>query len=354
MSIYLTNRPCAPDEVAKLAGDLMGNYVTLAEPISKGANNRVYRLRSSTGDSVIKFYFQHPSDPRDRLGTEFKSLSFLWAQGFRQIPKPLNAWPQHACALYSLVDGVTPAGQRKDQDIDQVIDFLKTLNGFSKSPDSKGLPLASEAFFSPLGIADNIKGRLKRFNFENQQDEYRALHVYLHKEFLPLLAEIESWSKACLKNQGIPWDQDLLEKYRTLSPCDFGFHNALRSPQGAMFFLDFEYFGWDDPVKMVADFLWHPAMSLTEDCKARFIHRMQSVFNDDQAFKTRLKALSPLFGLKWCLIILNEFVNVDMQRRGFSGMATDDQAAIRLRQLAKARDLSQRVGNSYNVFSWDR
>jgi len=28
-------------------------------------------------------------------------------------------------------------------------------------------------------------------------------------------------------------------------------------------FLDFEYFGWDDPAKMIVDFLLHPAMNLS-------------------------------------------------------------------------------------------
>ena len=49
--------------------------------------------------------------------------------------------------------------------------------------------------------------------------------------------------------QGVSWEQELLEQYRTLSPSDFGFHNALRTPAGTMVFLDFEYFGWDDPAK---------------------------------------------------------------------------------------------------------
>ena len=34
---------------------------------------------------------------------------------------------------------------------------------------------------------------------------------------------------------------------RTLSPSDFGFHNALLRGGREWVFLDFEYFGWDDP-----------------------------------------------------------------------------------------------------------
>ena len=40
---------------------------------------------------------------------------------------------------------------------------------------------------------------------------------------------------------------------RALSPSDFGLHNALRGQDGQLRFVDFEYFGWDDPVKLVSD-----------------------------------------------------------------------------------------------------
>ena len=48
------------------------------------------------------------------------------------------------------------------------------------------------------------------------------------------------------------------QRLRVLSPSDFGFHNALRRPDGTIVFVDFEYFGWDDPAKMMADAMLHP------------------------------------------------------------------------------------------------
>ena len=57
-----------------------------------------------------------------------------------------------------------------------------------------------------------------------------------------------------------PVEAELPVEQRTLSPSDFGFHNALRRPDGRVVFLDLEYFGWDDPAKMISDFLLHPAL----------------------------------------------------------------------------------------------
>lgn len=343
-----------PADVAMLAADLMAQAVTSAEPINKGANNRVYRLKAASGEYVMKFYFQHPGDTRDRLGTEFKSLSFLWANGIRQIPQPLQAWKTRGCALYSSVDASSSAGQKTDADIMQAADFLKTLKKLAASDGSSELKPASEAFFSIEGIVATLGSRLERLNCDDGTAEYAALRRYLDDDFLPLLEAVKSWMKEFSGEHGIPWDRELPAGSRTLSPCDFGFHNALRSRAGAMVFLDFEYFGWDDPVKMVADFLWHPGMTLSEAQKEDFIVRMQEAFGGDLEYRSRLEMLSPLFGLKWCLILLNEFVAVDMQRRGFAGMVTQDKAAVRLRQLGKAKALSDRVRLAYEYFPYGR
>ena len=101
----------------------------------------------------------------------------------------------------------------------------------------------------------------------------------------------------------------LPDSSRTLSPSDFGFHNALKRPDGQIVFLDFEHFGWDDPAKMIADFLLHPHpdMAIGKSLKRRFIRRMLQCFEDQADLLQRVEIVYPLFGLKWCMIILNPF-----------------------------------------------
>ena len=38
-----------------------------------------------------------------------------------------------------------------------------------------------------------------------------------------------------------------------LSPSDFGFHNIVKNKK-KLYFLDFEYSGFDDPLKLLSDF----------------------------------------------------------------------------------------------------
>src|SRR6202012_4127503 len=73
---------------ALLAHAGMPGWFTL-EPIEGGANNRVYRVQTSSGPALLKAYFRHPADPRDRLGTEFGFLAFAWENGVRSVPRPL-------------------------------------------------------------------------------------------------------------------------------------------------------------------------------------------------------------------------------------------------------------------------
>jgi len=121
-----------------------------------------------------------------------------------------------------------------------------------------------------------------------------------------------------------------------LSPSDFGFHNAIRGVDGRLTFVDFEYFGWDDPAKLVNDFLLHPGMRLSADCYERFRTGALEIYGEKGAFATRLALVYPLYGLRWCMILLNEFLPERWEARRRTGVHNDRDAAT-AGQLEKAR-----------------
>jgi len=100
-------------------------------------------------------------------------------------------------------------------------------------------------------------------------------------------------------------------------------------------FCDFEYFGWDDPVKLVADFVLHPGMALRVRLATRFEKRAAAIFADDPEFAARLRLLKPLYALRWALIVLNEFVPERWAQRAFA-YGDRDRNAVLARQLGKA------------------
>jgi hypothetical protein len=66
----------------------------------------------------------------------------------------------------------------------------------------------------------------------------------------------------------------------------------------------------------------------------------------------RLSAVFPLFGFKWCLIILNEFVPESWRRRQFANGGDLNQANLQLAQLDKAREMLGKIKSGYKEFSY--
>jgi thiamine kinase-like enzyme len=99
--------------------------------------------------------------------------------------------------------------------------------------------------------------------------------------------------------------QSLSKDQMIISPSDLGFHNALKDKSGVIHFIDFEYFGWDDPAKLALDFLLHPAMNLSSDLKNQWIQGCNKIFGQD--FKNRVKVYEPFIRIAWSIIVLNEF-----------------------------------------------
>ncbi|HYW60109.1 MAG TPA: aminoglycoside phosphotransferase family protein, partial [Xanthobacteraceae bacterium] len=116
-----------------------------------------------------------------------------------------------------------------------------------------------------------------------------------------------------------------------------------RRADGTLAFLDFEYFGWDDPVKLVADVLHHPGTPLAPRHASRFRAAALAVYGGNgDSFAARLRALYPLFGLRWVLILLNEFLPDRWRQRVVAGEA-EPWAQAKARQLARASELFARL-----------
>ena len=334
---------------------LLGRSVTSIERIGGGRNSQVYRLICGNSDQyAAKFYFRHSSDNRDRLEAEFSGLLFLWENGVRCIPRPIVADRERGCAVYEYIDGKKISSHEvTNPDIEYAVQFLARLKELKNTEGSGYLPPASEGCFSVQAIIENIELRLNRLSaFPNGGAQYNTLHEFLTNDFVPSFDEITRWCKSSLNQAHMSFVSELPYEERTLSPSDFGFHNALRRSDGQIVFLDFEYFGWDDPAKMISDFLLHPAMELREDLRRRFVSSILNHFDDHRYLDKRVEIVYPLFALKWCLIFLNEFVPVGLLRRGFASEGKLDKSEVQAKQLSKARQMLHRIRRDYEHFPY--
>jgi len=334
---------------------LLDSAVTAVELLGGGRNSQVYRLTcAGLRQYLAKIYFRHEEDQRDRLEVELSSLQFLWRNGVTCVPQPIAVDRELACVVYEFIEGRRiPSAEVTESDIDDAVQFLVRLEGLKRQEGSRQLALASEVCFSIAAIVDNIHQRMDRlFACRDEGTIYRALGRFLRSDFLPAFGEIVRWCQSQLDKSGVDFTTELEFEERTLSPSDFGFHNALRRTDNRIVYLDFEYFGWDDPAKMVSDFLLHPAMELDDVLKRRFAENIVGRWQNARRLARRIEIVYPLFGLKWCLILLNEFVPEHLLRRGFASGGDLRRCELQEEQLRKAKRMLERVRREYGKFSY--
>lgn len=263
------------------------------KPAGQGANSKLYCLRTASERYALKLYPERQNDTRDRLTVEWKALNFLRAAGLKNIPSAHAYDSQNRFMLMQWLEGQT-VRYHVDQDLEQATDFLIKVFHLSQKTEAQDFTLASEACLSSTEIFRQIDKRLSMF------DVSPDLELFFEAVFYPLYHKHKNAFQHLSAN-----DQALDKKLQRLIPADFGFHNALKQTDGRLYFFDFDYFGWDDPVKLTADFILHPAMSISPKDAENIVSSLATALPWDPDFKKRLALHMPLYALRWALILLN-------------------------------------------------
>jgi hypothetical protein len=344
-----------PSDLILRFSDIVRNRIIQADRIPGGRNTRIYQLATEDGQKLIgKVYFSQGANGRNRAHAEFTSLQFMWTNGLRNIPRPISADPNAGIAVYEFVEGTKlDVNEISEANIDAAAGFLIKLEGIKTRRGSLRLPIASEAGFSFEELRVHVLSRLARLlALPCDKEPYSSLDRFLTGKFAKSFETIEQWSRRHAELLSLPWQTQIELNDRTLSPSDFGFHNALKRSGGDTVFLDFEYFGWDDPAKMTSDFLFHPAMDLSEQLKSRFTVTLLKALQHIPSLSKRVRVVYPLCGLKWCLLLLNEFIPEGLARRDFAGTPSCDIVALQFHQLRKAERLLERINIEYEDFPY--
>jgi hypothetical protein len=319
---------------ARTAERLMGRAPDSVESQTGGGNNRLYRVRFGAQSLALKYY---PQDGRNRLGAEFDALDFLVRHGMDQVPRPIAADSAANAALYEWIEGERPSDLGDAQTLDQVFGFITSLLALADTADAARLAPASAACLSHGAAFEQFRQRLDRLR--PHAGPTAPLRHFLDQALVPSFERLERRYLEHLERQGLGPHSPLDRASLVLSPSDFGRHNCLRRSDGRLVFLDFEYFGWDDPVKFTSDFALHPGSDFAPPLRAAIIERAKSLFQArDAGFAARQDALLGVFGLIWCLIMLNEFIPEVWERRAQAGSTLSRDAAQAV-QLDKARRL---------------
>jgi hypothetical protein len=304
-----------------------------------GANNQAFRVDGLAAEPLlVKRYFLHSGDPRDRFAHERAFYTYSAQAGVEQMPRAI-AWDQaQRLGVFTFENGEPPTTATLSL-VQAAMKFFRQLNGPLRV--GAALPNASEACFSieehvqaiakrvaslgSIQCVDTVDHEAQSFVQEHLLSAWQAVRTDLEERF----AKTE-------RAELLPQNE------RCVSPSDFGFHNTL--VQGdRVIFIDFEYAGWDDPAKLVGDFFCQPEVPVSEQHWPEMIKCTATALalRRPDRFQQRCLALLPAYQIKWACILLNEFTAAGRSRRAFS-LGESAAAARRVRQLERARRLVAR------------
>ena len=216
---------------------------------------------------ALKYYPSQAIDRRDRLGQEYEALSFLAQHNVELTPRPIRAGIATRVARCTNGSTATPRVlQPQPDDVDQLARFPGRTAKAARRRRRRGVCAAASAgIFSPTEAIAQVRtatGSVARCR--------RLTHPGLARVprppiWAPSAALARRRVEAALREAAasIPRCRAGARTQRALSPSDFGLHNAMRGEDGRLRFIDFEYFGWDDPVKLVSDTALHPGQQFS-------------------------------------------------------------------------------------------
>lgn len=266
--------------------------------IPGGRNSKLVKVKNYYGSWVIKSYPSINGDHKNRLCKEVRFLKYLEVKGIGCVPRVLGYDISLGVALYTFMDG-QKLSQIKNNHLDQAINFIRKINESKFSLRSLLLPRATGACFC---IQDYIRDLDKRL-----------ISLGDAVKTTPSLFEINDFFKAHINKEWAFVKEEILSKIsndinirysdRIISPSDFGYHNAIED-YGELKFFDFEYAGWDDPAKLIADFICQPDFPISKDHEHYFLNEICKMLPLGDKILERVNIVLPLCRLKWISIVL--------------------------------------------------
>lgn len=308
------------------------------QDLAGGGNNRVYLVQTSDARFLLKRYYRDTENTNKRLHSEFAFSSFAWSSGIDAVPRPVAKDEDASLALYEFIDGEPLRAEEIDRgSVRQALAFFLSLNSPERREEARKLPEAAEACFSIEQHLHCVKRRIELLlGMETETSLQREAKRFVQEELSEKWRKIADRVRRWASEEGGDLCQELTSEKRCVSPSDFGFHNALREPDGRLRFFDFEYAGRDDPAKAVCDFFCQPSLPVPSDCWEIFAPPVAEMYEDADLNLRRFEMLLPVYRVKWCCIMLNPFLPAGSSRRSFA-MCQRQLDDYKEEQLAKAK-----------------
>lgn len=287
------------------------------EPILGGSNNRLFRATTTDGAPLlIKQYF---SDDRRRLEREHGVLSILNERGFDEVPRPILAIPERRVGVYSFIEGSRlTADAFTEGHIDAIANYLAKVHRITPDQVPQVLPMAQSSARSLGEVIKRIEERLYRCNTKLLQQAQPSVKDFL--EETQVLYRVRcALDEFLAVNSEDAIDLQITPENLRLSSADFGPHNMLWRPDGQLVVIDFEYGGWDHPLRVIGDFLAHDKTQAFKpglaDCFVQCYLQMSSLRPE---ILSQIELYGVLSRIEWITIYLTAMLPEKLVRLRFA------------------------------------
>jgi hypothetical protein len=231
--------------------------VLSTERLTGGRNNYAIKVETVKGVYVLKRYLNE-IDRNERFDREVSFLQHCQKVGVKNVPILLNQDRKSHSILQQYVEGLRPESLTPFH-FNSASKFIEEINQ-NVTEDIESLPRAADSLESGSAVIENL---YTRFSSIGDARIVSALQPDTYTDFSKAFSELVS--------AGSPTNSALIENLNELSrissrvflsPSDFGFHNCIESKDG-LIFIDFEYSGIDNPLKLILDFIYQPDFHVT-------------------------------------------------------------------------------------------
>ena len=321
------------------------------EPLHRAGNNRVLKLVFDDYEALIcKRYGRFSGDRFDTAAAEVQALRFFGLVGETAVPRLIFHDPQsRVTGLSCLTGSVVHPGAVTVSQVDEMARFLIRLYRLSRRPAARAVGEASRSRRCLRDYLSVVVARMRRLEHCIARGGVDARLVEIYRQNVaPLFAAVRRRFLDRVAQRNWVLTRSFPRQERMLSPSDFGWHNVLNASSGHLQFFDFEYFGWDDMAKLLADFVHHPANAIPWSLKCRLVETVCRQTGGGTAVYERWQVVADLIAYEWLLILLN-IIDPDIQRQRLAAGRAPTPEVLITSRIGRVRERLSRMGWSAAV-----
>lgn len=268
--------------------------------LSGGINNICYQVDLGSGKPVfVKKYYK---DERERLEREYGAVNYFYKLGLFKVPKPYYYDKKFYYAVYKYISGeVKKPHKVGKKDILDLVIYTVKLHSIKPTKKAK-VEFNRDAVlpvFSLQGHVDNLHFKFGRFMkyYNTLSSKNRLKKMIDTKEFILRINSLEN--KVLKSIAKVDLEKKIKESERRFNHIDFGFHNVIYKDR-VPYFTDYELSGWDDPYRLIGDFMTHEQNKrISGELKNLYVeeYKRRRHLNEKEAIK--LNVAIKLMDIEW-------------------------------------------------------